>query len=141
MRKSDIKAVMQIEKASYPVPWSIGVMRDCIKSGYHCVVLKQEKKVVGFGILMTALDESHLLNMCIDKSYQGNGLGRKLLSYLENMCIYNQARTFLLEVRVSSPVAQSLYKSFGFKQIGIRKNYYKCLIGREDAIVMKKIVG
>jgi len=140
MRLPDLGEVMAIEKKSYPIGWSKSVMRDCIKSDYHCIVLKKGKQVIGFGIVMTALDEAHLLNMCVDSTYQGKGYGSKLLKYLENICIYNHAKVFLLEVRESSLVAQSLYRSFGFKQIGLRKNYYKKIKGREHAIVMNKIL-
>jgi ribosomal-protein-alanine N-acetyltransferase len=138
MRLSDLDEVMMIEKKSYPISWSKSVMRDCIKSDYHCIVLKMNTKVIGFGIVMTILDEAHLLNMCVDSDFQGKGYGRKLLKYIENICIYNHCKVFLLEVRESSPVARSLYKSFGFKQIGLRKNYYKKINGREHAIVMNK---
>ena len=138
MSLSYLDEVMVIEKKSYPIGWSKSVMRDCIKSDYHTIALKKGDEIIGFGIVMTALDEAHLLNMCIDADYQGNGYGRKLLKYLENLCIYNRCKVFLLEVRESSPVAQSLYKSFGFKQIGFRKNYYKKSNGREHAIVMNK---
>ncbi len=140
MRLSDLDAVMQIEKKSYPIGWSKSVMRDCIQSDYHTIVLKKDKNIIGFGIVMTALDEAHLLNMCIDSDCQGKGYGRKLLKYLENICIYNRTKVFLLEVRESSPVAQALYQSFGFIQIGLRKNYYKKPKGREHAIVMHKIL-
>lgn len=138
MQLSDLDKVMEIETSCYPVPWSKGVMRDCINSDYHCIVLKQADTIVGYGVLMTAYDESHLLNMCVNPKHQGQGMGKKLLNYFENICIYNRSKAFLLEVRVSSPIARSLYKSFGFQQIGVRKNYYKCIDGREDAIVMTK---
>ena len=138
MQMTDLDEVMQIELDNYPVPWSKGIMRDCIKTGYHCIVLKQDKKIIGYAFLMTAFDESHLLNMCIDYKQQSQGLGRKLLKYLENVCRYNHSNVFLLEVRESNPIAQNLYKSYGFTQIGSRKNYYKCLKGRENAIVMTK---
>jgi len=138
MQISDLDEVMKIEIENYPITWSKGIMKDCIKSGYHSIILKQDETLIGYAFLMTAYDESHLLNMCIDKPYQGNGLGRKLLKYLENICIYSHSKVFLLEVRESNPIAQKLYQSFGFKQIGIRKNYYKCVKGKENAIVMTK---
>jgi len=140
MEIEDLDAVYQIELDNYPVPWSKGVLRDCIKAGYHCVLLKSntDEQLLGYAFLMTAYDESHLLNMCIKSDQQGKGLGRKLLKYLENICLYSQSKLFLLEVRESNPVAQQLYLSFGFSQIGLRKNYYRCVKGRENAIVMTK---
>jgi len=138
MKINDLDEVFQLEIANYPVAWTKGIMKDCIKAGYHCIVARLDQEIIGYAFLMTAFDESHLLNMCIDKTQQSQGLGRKLLKHLENICRYSHSRVFLLEVRESNPIAQSLYQSFGFKQIGIRKNYYKCLKGRENAIVMTK---
>jgi len=138
MHISDLDAVMAIELTNYPVPWSKGVMKDCIKSRYQCITLKISEDIIGYAFLLVNLDESHLLNMCIDKKYQGKGYGRKLLNYLENICHYHNSQNFILEVRESNPIAQSLYLSFGFTEIGIRKNYYETLEGREHAIVMLK---
>lgn len=138
MKLSDLKTVYKLEKRNYPVPWSKGVVKDCIKSDYHSIILKSDDEIIAYAFLMTAYDEAHLLNMCVDKSQQGKGYGRKMLRYLENICRYNHCKTFLLEVRESNPIAQNLYKSFGFTQIGIRKNYYKCTKGKENAIVMRK---
>ena len=138
MQITDLEEVMAIELANYPVAWSKGVMKDCINSGYQCIVVKQQDTIVGYAFLLVSLDEAHLLNMCIDQSAQGQGLGRKLLKYVENICRYNQSKTFLLEVRESNPIAYALYKSYGFKEIGLRKNYYRTLIARENAIVMVK---
>jgi len=138
MTLSDLDEVMAVEVANYPVAWSKGVMKDCIKAGYQCIVVKQAENIVGYAFLLVNPDEAHLLNMCIDHSVQSLGIGRKLLNYLENICRYNQSKTFILEVRQSNPIAHALYQSFGFKDIGIRKNYYKTTEGRENAIVMKK---
>jgi ribosomal-protein-alanine N-acetyltransferase len=41
-----------------------------------------------------------------------------------------------LEVRVGNGRAITLYESVGFRQIGVRKDYYPGLLGREDAVCM-----
>ena len=138
MQLTDLDAVYRLEVANYPVPWSKGVIKDCIQSDYQSVLLKQNQSIIGYAFLMVGFEECHLLNMCIDKHVQNQGLGRKLLQYLENICKYHQSTSFLLEVRKSNPIAHSLYSSFGFEQIGVRKNYYRTVDGREDAIVMIK---
>lgn len=138
MQINDLDAVMRIELDNYPVAWTKGIMKDCIKSDYHCIVLKRDEQIIGYAFLMTHSDESHLLNMCVDKKLQSQGLGRKMLKYLENICRYCHSKVFLLEVRESNPIALKLYQSCGFKQIGLRNNYYKCVNGRENAIVMTK---
>ena len=67
MNLSDLDKVIKIEINNYPVPWNKRLMQDCIKSGYHSILLKQKNEIIGYAFLMTAFDESHLLNMCIDK--------------------------------------------------------------------------
>ena len=139
MKPEHLDQIHQLEINNYPVPWSKGIIKDCIRSDYHGVVLKNsQQSIIGYAFLMTACDESHLLNMCVDKGQQGQGLGRKFLRYLENMGKYNRCKVFLLEVRESNTVAKNLYQSFGFEVVGIRKGYYKTLTGRENAIVMTK---
>jgi ribosomal-protein-alanine N-acetyltransferase len=46
------------------------------------------------------------------------------------------ARKMFLEVRAGNGRALSLYQSVGFRQIGVRKNYYPGALGREDAVCM-----
>lgn len=35
MREGDLDAVMAIEQRAYPFPWTRGIFRDCLKSGYR----------------------------------------------------------------------------------------------------------
>ena len=48
------------------------------------------------------------------------------------------SKKVFLEVRVSNVAATNLYLDFGFKQIGIRKDYYGLPEGKEDALLMSK---
>ena len=50
----------------------------------------------------------------------------------------NKIKKWFLEVRRSNDPAVALYKKFGFKAVGTRKNYYKTPTGREDALIMVK---
>ena len=51
------------------------------------------------------------------------------------------AESLFLEVRVSNERARALYAGAGFKEISIRKGYYPSRDGREDAIVMQKVLS
>ena len=68
--------------------------------------------------------------------YRGQGVGKKLLSYLIFIGIREHVVSMTLEVRVSNTVARELYKSFGFREVALRKFYY----GDEDGILMEKQV-
>ena len=137
MRPEDLDAVAALEARSYEFPWSRGIFSDCLRAGHPCWVLWLDGQVAGYGILSIAAGEAHVLNLCIGSGWQGQGLGRRLLMRLLDVIRWSGAERVFLEVRPSNPVAQHLYRSAGFAEIGRRPRYYPAREGREDAIVME----
>ena len=78
MHNSDLSAVASIERRSYDFPWSENIFKDCLLSGYICLVAKRNDLLVGYTILSFALDEAHILNFCIDKDHRNLGFGDKM---------------------------------------------------------------
>lgn len=136
MSEADLEAVMQNERASYSHPWSEGIFRDCMHSGYNCWVAETQASVVGHGVMSVAVGETHILNICIGPQWQGRGYGRALLRHLLELSREYGALMAFLEVRPSNAAAVRLYESLGFSEVGRRRNYYPAGTGREDAIVM-----
>jgi len=136
MQQQDISSVFAIEKLVYPFPWTLGIFKDCLKVGYCCWVLTLDEKIIGYGVLSVALDECHLLNVCIHPDWQGRGLGRKMTLHLLNLGRQHKAKTAFLEVRESNHQARSLYAKLRFVEVGRRKDYYPDSNGREDALVL-----
>jgi ribosomal-protein-alanine N-acetyltransferase len=141
MNYSDLKQVIAIEEKAYPYPWTVGIFRDCLRVGYKAWVMTLYNKVMGYGIVMLAPGEAHILNICIDPDYQGKGLGRYLLRYLVKKSSHTDIDMILLEVRCSNTSAQQLYQSEGFNELGVRKAYYPADGGREDAIILAKYIA
>ena len=136
MRIEDVATVSTLENVSYEFPWSVGIFSDCVKAGHPCWVLSVDSVIAGYGILSMGAGEAHLLNICVDPAYRGQGLGRHLLGRLLDIARWNGAERLFLEVRPSNPLAKALYESVGFSEIGRRPRYYPAHNGREDAIVM-----
>jgi ribosomal-protein-alanine N-acetyltransferase len=86
--------------------------------------------------MMMVLDEAHLLNLSIAKTYQKQGLGRTLLEHMVDIAKNNQMANMFLEVRQSNISAIALYEIMGFNEMAIRRNYYPATNGREDAVLM-----
>ncbi|MFT4247787.1 MAG: ribosomal protein S18-alanine N-acetyltransferase [Pseudomonas sp.] len=136
LREGDLDAVMEIERRSYPFPWTRGIFRDCLQAGYPGLVVEQDQQMIGYGLVSIAADEAHLLNVCIDPSRQSLGHGRQLLRALIQLVRDRGACRVFLEVRPSNVGAVALYQSEGFNEIGRRPRYYPAQHGREDALVM-----
>lgn len=146
MVKSDIPEVLRIEHASYQLPWTRQLFVDCLKVGYHTLVLECAGGLRGFVIFSSAAGESHILNLCIDPLARRQGFAEALLAQAIATVIVAGAKTMFLEVRVSNESAIRLYEKMGFVEVGRRPNYYKTSdkisnkVGsdREDAIVMAR---
>jgi len=136
MQIEDLDAVMVIEPQIYSHPWTRGNFSDSLNSGHSAWVLEQENKIIGYALLMIVLDEAHLLNLSIAKTYQKQGLGRFLLEYMLKIAKSYQAANMFLEVRASNVSALALYENIGFNEMAVRRNYYPAATGREDAILM-----
>jgi len=138
MSYSDLKQVIAVEKKAYPHPWTLGIFRDCLRVGHNAWVMTLDKEVIGYAIIMLSPGEAHILNICIDPDYQAKGLGRHLLHHLIKITNQTDIDMVLLEVRRSNTIAQLLYQSEGFHELGVRKAYYPAEDGREDAIILAK---
>ncbi len=138
MRSVDLGAVVAIERAAYPFPWSDGIFRDCLRVGYCCWVVEQEDVVIGYGILQVVARESHILNLCVHPAYQRQGFGRALLVRLLDLARDHRADTVLLEVRPTNEAAIVLYTRMGFNEVGVRSGYYPGRKGKEDALILAR---
>jgi len=136
MRVADLPEVSRLEKSLYTFPWSLGNFRDSITAGYDCWTVTHGEAVIGYAVLMVALDEAHLLNLAIASEWQSQGVGRAFLGHMIEVARDAGCQIVYLEVRPSNVGARHLYRTAGFQQIAIRPDYYPALTGREDALFL-----
>lgn len=139
-RYEHLPQVLAIENQVYPFPWTEGIFKDCLESGYVCQVLQAGDDLLGYIVSMVAVGECHILNVCTAPGYRRQGVAQFLLDYSFQRAAELGAEEVFLEVRVSNASAIALYLGLGFEQVGRRKNYYPDHEGREDALVFKRIL-
>lgn len=137
MTPADVDEIMRIEQHVHRSPWTRGNFTGALESGYVCKVCEDDGEMLGYTVLMPAVDEVQLLTISIAAGYQRKGLGRKLLGEIKEIARGLNMRRLLLEVRPSNVAALGLYRDAGFREIGLRRGYYADASGREDAIVME----
>ncbi|MEQ1813097.1 MAG: ribosomal protein S18-alanine N-acetyltransferase [Candidatus Nitrotoga sp.] len=154
MTQADLDAILLIEKSVHTAPWTRGNFEDGLQSRNIAKVYTVKNEIIGYAVLMQAVDEVQLLNISIAMQYQRQGFGMRLLSELKNLIRHLGVRRILLEVRQSNQAARDLYQAAGFVKIGVRRGYYKgadVVVGqtleaiqageiipaREDAIIME----
>ena len=140
MRFSDVDLVVANETSAYKYPWSKQNFLDCLQSGYQCWVLADKKQIIAHGVISIAICEAHLLTLCVHPKYQRLGFGRKILILLLDRASQMDSSECFLEVRITNKIAISLYESMGFESIGRRKGYYPSEQGRDDALIMSRVL-
>lgn len=138
MNERDLDSVTALEAEIQPFPWLLGHFADSLKAGHSAWVCRIGGDLVGFAVMMSVIDEAHLLNIGVSPRYQGQGYGARLLRHIMSVAKTHGANTLFLEVRPSNERAVELYRHFGFRQIGLRRGYYPAAIGREDGLVFDK---
>lgn len=130
----DLPSVLEIESMCFSSPWSVSTFEQEFSNPRTEIFgAKIFDHLVGYVIVWHGHKESHITNIAVHPAFRRMGIGSMLLQKAIDVSKHN-SDTIILEVRKSNTPAINLYKKFGFKEIGIRKNYY--LDNREDAIVM-----
>lgn len=92
------------------------------------------RDIAGYVGLWFQGNEAHITEIAVREELRGNGIGELLLIGSVRVALERGSAVLTLEARVSNFIAQRLYEKYGFKEAGIRKNYYSD--NREDAVIM-----
>lgn len=138
MTSEDLEGVFEVEKTSFPIPWSISSFEEELKNILATyLIAKIDNKIVGYIGLWFVMDECHITNIAVHAEYRKQKVATKLIEKMFKLCKEHQTTYIALEVRKSNVPAQSLYKKFGFYEVAVRKDYYKNLDNtHEDAVLM-----
>ncbi|WP_417554516.1 ribosomal protein S18-alanine N-acetyltransferase [Microbacterium sp.] len=135
----DLDAIMALERASFPTDaWRESTMAAELTGEHgHYLVDEQEGRVVGYGGLraLRGGSDADIQTIALSPENRGRGRGRTLLRALIAEAVSRGARELFLEVRADNPVAEGLYRSEGFAELGRRPRYYQP--DDVDAIVMR----
>ncbi len=139
MKEQDLVHVLEIERDSFSHPWNESSFREELRRGEisRCIVIEkgheETGQIAGFILAWMVADELHITNLAVTPDMRRKGIAVQLLTHLLDMAAEEAATWCALEVRVSNAAARSLYKRFGFREVGVRENYYA---DGEDAVVL-----
>jgi len=129
---ADVSAVLALEEANQPQPWSEGIFNDELSAENRTYLVAEDDSVIGFGGVMLMGDEAHITNLLVAPEQRGQGVGRRLMVGLVQSAISEGARHLTLEVRSENETARSLYSGLGLAPVGVRPGYYD----DDDALIM-----
>ena len=135
----DIDNIIPLENELYHKPWQKKdyeyELNDNPFAHYLKMINAETGEIMGYIGFWVKFEQAEITKVSISRKYQGFKLSKLLMADAERRMALAGCESCTLEVRVSNTVAINLYKSFGFKELTLRKNYYE---NGEDAYLMYK---
>ena len=137
MLVEDLEQVVDIEQNLFSVPWTKeGFLTYLMKKDTMFFVVEEKERILGYCSMMTVLDEGDILNVAVRSDRQKEGIGQFLVDSMLRMAEMQGIKLVHLEVRPGHETARRLYQRLGFKEDGLRRNYYENPV--ENAVLMTK---
>lgn len=137
MLVEDLDQVVDIEQNLFSVPWTKeGFLTYLMKKDTMFFVVEEKERILGYCSMMTVLDEGDILNVAVRSDRQKGGIGQFLVDSMLRMAEMQGIRLVHLEVRQGNGTARRLYQRLGFKEDGLRRDYYENPV--ENAVLMTK---
>jgi ribosomal-protein-alanine N-acetyltransferase len=133
----DLDGVLAVDHASFTNPWTrdmfVWEARNSDVARVY-VFRHAEAVVVGYCSVWHVFDELHINNLAVLPEWRRRGVAGLLLRHALAGAAAEGAKRATLEVRASNLPARRLYERFGFRQGGLRRNYYTN--PSEDAVIL-----
>ncbi len=137
---ADVSAVAAIERACFSDPWSPAGLAETMQYGTARTFLAENSAgVAGYIMARISGEEGEILNLAVLPHDRRRGVARGLLAVGVAALVAEGVREAYLEVRESNSAAITLYRSAGFRPVGLRPGYYRN--PREDALVLRAPLG
>ena len=134
MNLDDLKILSPILQSDFDDFWNENIFKSELENeNSYYIVVKENDDILGFGGLWKSIDDVHITNIVTKKSFRNKGIGNAILNELINQAKIFGYNIITLEVNENNLPAISLYKKFGFKEVGFRKKYYNTT---DNAIIM-----
>ena len=147
LSEEDVSRIHELEVCAFPDPWSENSIRESLLQN-HTILLGAwlEGILCGYVIFYFSFEEGEIARIAVEPSARRRGVAGRLLSELESICGQKDIYKIMLDVRESNKTAVRFYKSRGFEEDGIRKNFYTGTVNgytnqSEDAILMSRELG
>ena len=139
MTADHLDEVARLEQICFSRPWSRRMLAEELENQCAAFLVALEPgtdKVIGYAGLLVMADEGYITNVAVFPEYRRRGVAEQIIQVFCDFAQGNHLAFLTLEVRPSNAPAISLYNSFGFEEVGRRKNYYD--LPREDALILTR---
>lgn len=141
MQSEDLPQVFELDRNSFSLPWPERSFRFELENNEvsRCWVAELLPEsgaplLVAMIVVWMIADEVHVATLAVSPEYRRQKIAQRLLAHTLIDAYHSGANSSFLEVRRSNQAAITLYQRFGYREVAVRRNYYKD--NQEDAILM-----
>lgn len=135
MSLNDLEKIKDILIYDFDDFWNYNILKEELESpnSKYIIAKTNDDEIIGFAGIKVLIDTADIMNIVVKKSWRNQGVGNLLLNNLISLCKDLNLLSLSLEVNEDNLPAIHLYEKFGFRNIGVRKNYYH----GKDGIIME----
>ena len=136
----DAAAIAEMEHQIFTDAWSEKSVLDTMsQKNAVCLTAEKAGRIIGYVLAYTAADEAEIARIAVTEEFRRQGTARAVMQELEAVCSKNGIRRLLLDVRESNQGARIFYTDMGFREDGVRRQFYEN--PQEDGILMSRELG
>ena len=139
MNADHLDELERLERICFSRPWSRKMLAEELENACAAFLVAEEpvtRKVLGYAGVLVMADEGYITNVAVFPEYRRQGIAAQIIKVFCDFATGNHLAFLTLEVRPTNTAAIELYRSFGFEEVGRRKNYYD--LPKEDALILTR---
>ena len=139
MNADHLDELERLERICFSRPWSRKMLAEELENACAAFLVAEEpetRRVLGYAGVLVMADEGYITNVAVFPEYRRQGIAAQMIRVFCDFAVGNHLAFLTLEVRPTNTAAIELYRSFGFEEVGRRKNYYD--LPKEDALILTR---
>ena len=139
MQADHLEELERLERICFSRPWSRKMLGEELENDCAAFLVAEEPetcRVLGYAGVLVMADEGYITNVAVFPEYRRQGIAAQIIKVFCDFAAGNHLSFLTLEVRPTNTAAIELYRSFGFEEVGRRKNYYD--LPKEDALILTR---
>ena len=139
MNADHLEELERLEKICFSRPWSRKMLAEELENQCAAFLVAEDPAsgaVLGYAGVLVMADEGYITNVAVFPEYRRQGIAAQIIKVFCDFAQGNHLAFLTLEVRPTNKAAMELYRSFGFEEVGRRKNYYD--LPKEDALILTR---
>ena len=139
MTADHLDELEKLERICFSRPWSKKMLGEELENDCAAFLVAEEPethRVLGYAGVLVMADEGYITNVAVFPDDRRQGIAAQIIKVFCDFAAGNHLSFLTLEVRPTNTAAIELYRSFGFEEVGRRKNYYD--LPKEDALILTR---